>query len=889
MSSNKDILTFKNFLSKNIVTGKKTVYTHTDCGPPYKKYNISDLKKFYKLCSKVIGKIDLHITEKPKEVSPFTIDIDFKFSAKHGNRQYGEEDVKRIIQYYTHFITKYIKSNKKKKKVFLFEKDEPTYDKKNDQYKDGIHLIYPYAALDMYQKYIITDEVKEAIKLKDGFSNLPVTNNLDDIFDVCVINRNNWCMYGSKKHNGSLYKLTKVYNYDLQEEDINNYINKNLVSLFSVRKFSLEEKLRVKKKIGDIEWSQKIKYIENKYNLNKNKKKSKIKKNNTISPELIEIEEDFDEPKKTENPEVAEAIKLVNILSPKRAEDYSSWINVIWCLHNISKRLFSTCIEFSKKCNNKFDYGSCRKVWDDARNEGLKIGSLRMWARQDNPKAYEKIIDESVDILIKEAESGTHYDIAKVIYCIYNCEYVCTSIRHFTWYQFQKDKHKWVEVDGCYTLDLRMSEELTKRFAKLNAYYYSKASTKEGLERDNLLKQAGTIHKIIKDLKKTPFKSQVMNQCARLFYNLTFAENLDSNRDLIGFNNGVYDLSKGIFRSGSPDDLITLTVGYDYKIFNENDSELKEIYKYFESVQVNYDLREYVITLLASYLDGYTREQKFIIWTGGGANGKSTTIELFQYAFGEYCGTIPISLLTKKRGSSSSASPELAGTRGRRFIVFQEPEKNDKINVGYMKELTGGDWIYARQLYKEGMRFKPQFKLLLTCNRLPGMDGVDGGTWRRVRVTPFGSKFVDTPNPNISKNEFKMDKTLPDRIKSWNQAFIWLLLNVYYVKYKKHGLVEPSTVTKYTDKYKKDSDVYLEFISENLKLTEKNKDYETITMIYTTFKSWYRESYATNNCPSKKDIKEYFHQNDYNIRGNNVHGIKFYADDQPLIDDLDEL
>ena len=694
-----------------------------------------------------------------------------------------------------------------------------------------------------------------------------------------------------KKFNGSLYKITKVFNSSLEELKIQDYSSKNLVSLFSVRKYGLEDRLPIKNKISNIEWEQKVKYIENKYNLNKKKKKTK-QNTSKVSPELIEIDLDdqIDKNKKIkEEPEVVEAKRLVKILSKSRAEDYSSWINVIWCLHNISNKLFSTCIEFSKLCKDKFDYHSCRKVWDDARNEGLKIGSLRMWAKQDNPKEYEKIIDESVDILIREAESGTHYDIAKVIYAIYNCEYVCTSIKHFTWYQFQKDKHRWIEVDGGYTLDLRMSEELTKRFAKLNAYYYNKASTKEGLERDNLLKQAEKIHKIIKDLKKAPFKSQVMNQCARLFYDNTFEENLDSNRDLIGFNNGVYDLENNIFRSGSPDDLITLSVGYDYKEFKEDSDEIKLIYEYFEKVQVSYDMREYVITLLSSYLDGYTREQKFIIWTGGGANGKSTTIELFQYAMGEYCGTIPISLLTKKRGSSSSASPELAGTRGKRFIVFQEPEKNDKINVGYMKELTGGDWIYARPLYKDPVRFKPQFKLLLTCNKLPGMDGVDGGTWRRVRVTPFPSSFRDVENPDPSKNEFKMDKTLPDRIKTWNQAFIWLLINVYYKKYKQNGIVEPPTVTKYTDKYKKDSDIYLEFISENLKKTDTSKDYETMSMIYSAFKSWFRESYATNNCPSKKDLKDYFMNSDFDLRGNNVHKIKFYADDNPLIDNLDDL
>ena len=77
----KDILNFQKIISKCIVKGKGVSYTHTDCGPPYKKYNITDknFKKFQNSYSKVLGKINLHITEKPKDISCFTIDIDYRF------------------------------------------------------------------------------------------------------------------------------------------------------------------------------------------------------------------------------------------------------------------------------------------------------------------------------------------------------------------------------------------------------------------------------------------------------------------------------------------------------------------------------------------------------------------------------------------------------------------------------------------------------------------------------------------------------------------------------------------------------------------------------------------------------------------------------------------
>ena len=107
----------------------------------------------------------------------------------------------------------------------------------------------------------------------------------------------------------------------------------------------------------------------------------------------------------------------------------------------------------------------------------------------------------------------------------------------------------------------------------------------------------------------------------------------------------------------------------------------------------------------------------------------------------------------------------MANCKGKRFLVFQEPEDDDKIHVGHMKELTGNDKISARALFKEPIEFYPQFKTILTCNKLPFIPSNDGGTWRRLRVLEFLSKFVDNPE---APNEFKIDTKLKEKIKEWD-------------------------------------------------------------------------------------------------------------------------
>ena len=61
---------------------------------------------------------------------------------------------------------------------------------------------------------------------------------------------------------------------------------------------------------------------------------------------------------------------------------------------------------------------------------------------------------------------------------------------------------------------------------------------------------------------------------------------------------------------------------------------------------------------MSKCLSGENRDEGFYIWTGSGGNGKSKLIELAQMVLGEYACGLPVSLITSKRASSNSATPE---------------------------------------------------------------------------------------------------------------------------------------------------------------------------------------------------------------------------------------
>jgi P4 family phage/plasmid primase-like protien len=244
------------------------------------------------------------------------------------------------------------------------------------------------------------------------------------------------------------------------------------------------------------------------------------------------------------------------------------------------------------------------------------------------------------------------------------------------------------------------------------------------------------------------------------------------------------------------------------------------------------------------------------------SNGKSVlTTSLLSKTFGDYFATLEHTVLTRRRREASNATPELADKKGKRLIIMAEPEDDDKIYASFMKQITGGDYLTARALYKECTQYKPQFKLVMVCNDLPEIAAMDGGTWRRVRTVPFESEFVDE-SPS-KKNQFLKDDTIEDKIDDyWREPFIWLLLNKYYPDYLNNGIREPKEVTDRTKKYRKACDMYRDFIESTFEVTKNEDDKIQINTVYTIFKQWFKEAYADSKCPIRKALITYINKVD---------------------------
>jgi P4 family phage/plasmid primase-like protien len=892
VDNNNNVRNFVNFL-KNHEVGRGVEPSHTTLGYtfglPWSRYFISDKDNdtFLNLYKRVlmdylknestIKESPLHIVERPKRVGPILVDLDFRQKSK--DRCYTDDTIKHIIDVYNDLIKKYVDVDDEKINAFVFEKAKPSYDEGKDNYKDGFHIIYPEIVIDASLRYKILEEVQQIVTDEKVLDDIECLNTMDEIFDKSIVMSNGWMMYRSRKYKCQEYKLTNIYDCNLEKKSIQLYSPDELVVLLSLRVHGQDTALRLSSEYDNDEFKKVLESTYEKYHRNKKKENALARECEKKSvtervDKMIDNKNTHDNVSKN-GPEIEMASKLSAILSKERASKYQSWLHVGWALYDVDESLLDCFISFSKKCPEKYEPGCCEKVWSVARKGGFTMSSLHWWAKQDNPLEYTKLITDNVKKIMYEAESGSHDDIAKVVYELYKYSYRCVSIEKNKWYEFQG--HRWVYIDSGYTLANKISDEVTKEFANLTSQYYAESAQKTASERDDKLAKAQRVSKIILLLKNESFKASLLKSCARRFYDAKFEEKLDDNPYLMGFENGIYDFKNRCFRNGVPDDYVSLSTEYDYEEFEENDDIIQEIEAYFRQVQREPEMKLYILKLIASHLVGINKSQQCILWTGKGGNGKSTTIDMIHYAFGKYFDLLPITVLTRKRQGADNATPSLADKRGKRFLALQEPEDDDVIHVGLMKELVT-DWITARALYGAMFKYKPQFKMVLPCNKLPTIPSTDGGTWRRLRVSPWESKFVDVPDPD-KPNEFPRDPDLEEKVKTWKQPFMWLLINVYYPKYCEEGLREPKKVLQYTDKFKKGTDVYLEFLSGNVLITKNDKDSESLKTLYSSFKAWHVEQYPnTRSCPAYKDFVNYFEDNGYKIEnGGKVLGMKFNA------------
>ena len=146
-------------------------------------------------------------------------------------------------------------------------------------------------------------------------------------------------------------------------------------------------------------------------------------------------------------------------------------------------------------------------------------------------------------------------------------------------------------------------------------------------------------------------------------------------------------------------------------------------------------------------LTGDTSEEVLFLVLGPATTGKSTLVEAMLAMLGDYARKASFDTFLERR-DVGGARPDIAGLRGVRLAAAVETAKSRRLDEPLVKELTGGDTVTARHLYREPLSFIPQAKIWLACNESPRLTDTDTGLWRRLLRVPFEHQLAD-PDPAV--------------------------------------------------------------------------------------------------------------------------------------------
>ncbi len=386
--------------------------------------------------------------------------------------------------------------------------------------------------------------------------------------------------------------------------------------------------------------------------------------------------------------------------------------------------------------------------------------------KQSQNIVYDNRFGKLCDSLIQKTETIKFDDIAHIINESYKDRFVCINIQRNQWYEFKN--HKWVYNGSLNALDELISNDMPREFNDTWKKIIPNTSSK--IIIDNY-------RKIINKLGDKNFKRNLIRCCTNKFYDAEFESRLDTDVNLLGFENGIMDLKKMCFRDGLPSDHVSYSVGYKWIHFNENDPKFDEIYKSLSQIQTN-DTNLINILKFIAYVFSGISDEKLHVWEGKGNDGKSIMICLIKKMLGDYFDIIPSTILTKRY--SGAIEPELAKSGKKRCLVILEGEGDmiylEKIeslfNHGIMKPLHSDLFFHA-----------PQYNVIMQCNQMPRISGDKKKIAKTVEIVPFESEFV-VMNP-MGPKQFIKNVKLFEEIDDWVQPLMWLIITKYYPMCKK--------------------------------------------------------------------------------------------------------
>jgi phage/plasmid-associated DNA primase len=606
---------------------------------------------------------------------------------------------------------------------------------------------------------------------------------------------------------------------------------------------------------------------------------------------------------------------LLDILPEEYSTDFIKWRNTIFAIANTSHTYEILAIWFSQKCASKWLAGGKEKLktlWHEAINSTqearLSQKSIVYWAKQANPEGFERISKKSVfNVLLQDIYNfeGELLEcrVAKVLYMLLKQKY-CTDVvrtatsEKYMWYEFVTpsadnlpgENWKWREEispcnlvrfisDNFANIVTTIKQDLERQY--LDSSGKKKKKSKDGEDdeeasADDADKQAfysklkKALDKSLKNLQRSLFKRNVIDEAKTIFRVRGFAANLNKTPHLFGVANGVLDLSiEPKLINYYHEYPISKFSNVNYRPFDPTNPMTKKALKAIEDIIIEQDARDWILFHAAQALHSGPKEGIILYWIGGGQNGKTTFLRWIAKALGPYAEKFNVQLLCNEREDADKANSAIMRFKDLNFAYAEETNKSERINPARLKELVNSGEVSGRELHKSQESFTMHANLIVATQYSLSMPCNDHAVWRRQYKYDSKVKYRENPDPNNpyeKKDDASFNRTLPDD-PEFQSSILSILVHYYWRLQKEYDgqlkkVVSP-TIQNETEEYRKSQDIIHRWISIAVVVTaprvpDENGDMPTEIIYHMDelsrlFSEWYVKNFD-HKTPSASDI-----------------------------------
>lgn len=295
---------------------------------------------------------------------------------------------------------------------------------------------------------------------------------------------------------------------------------------------------------------------------------------------------------------------------------------------------------------------------------------------------------------------------------------------------------------------------------------------------------------------------------------------------VLNFANGVLDLRSGDLLPHRSSLYLTQQIPYDY-----NPRAEYPAWKSHLDVMTkgNKEIQDMLQLLMGATLwGGPDRDQLFIHLRGKGRNGKGVFLRTLGKALGNYYLSAPINLFTM---SETSHTAEYMSLKGTRMVACTEMGTN-RLNMGPLKMMTGGDQITARAMRQDPVTFNNTWILWMATNYSLNTNGDSGDAlWERYIGINLGEMIPEAERDNLIEEKLQREVISSGIIR-------WAVEGCLMWREMGSKVPIPDSVRKARSEERESSDIFGSYVEECLVITNQLRDKVTLQELAMSYETW---------------------------------------------------